>query len=213
MKLPQPFRSFSYILASQSPRRQQLMREMGFDFRVEIREIDETPADETDASGTSLIICEAKAAAFPAEELKEREILITADTLVWQEGKMLGKPADAEEAFRMLSTLSGKSHEVFTGVCLKSRHQQHSFFDRAEVFFRSLRPEQIKYYVDEYQPFDKAGAYGVQEWIGYIGVEKIIGSFYNVMGLPTQLLIPELERFLVEEERILLMTPTIKDPK
>ena len=120
------------------------------------------------------------------------ELMITADTIVWLDGKVLGKPHDCEDALQMLQAMSGKTHEVFTGVCLTTTEKQHSFFARTEVRFSILSEEEIAYYVDHFHPMDKAGAYGVQEWIGYIGVEYISGSYYNIMGLPVQRLYKEL---------------------
>lgn len=201
--LPPPFNRFRYILASQSPRRQQLLKGMGFIFEIIIREIEEIVPVSVTGPDIAIYISEAKAKAFDNHELLPGTILITADTIVWHKGKMLGKPADATEAGAMLKLLSDSRHEVFTGVTLKSGHQVYSFCDTTEVDFRPLTEAQIDFYIREYQPFDKAGAYGVQEWIGYVGVESITGSFYNVMGLPTQKLYPELENFLLKEEALL----------
>ena len=119
-------------------------------------------------------------------------VVVTADTIVWIDNRVLGKPAGREDAVHMLETLSGNMHQVYTGVCLTTNHQRRTFFDESKVFFRPLSDEEIAFYVDRYQPYDKAGAYGIQEWIGYIGVRAIEGSFYNVMGLPIQRLYREL---------------------
>ncbi|MHC1708159.1 MAG: Maf family nucleotide pyrophosphatase [Bacteroidales bacterium] len=197
--LPPPFNQFKYILASQSPRRQQLFKGMGFDFEIIVREINEVVPDHISGQQIAMYLSEAKADAFRSEELPLNTILITADTIVWLDGKMLGKPAGYQEARQMLQQLSNNRHEVFTGVTFKSCNNLFTFCDTTEVDFHRLSGAQIDFYINEYQPFDKAGAYGVQEWIGYIGVESIIGSFYNVMGLPTQKLYPELERFLLHE--------------
>jgi len=175
---------------------------MGFSFTVEVREIAETVPDHLEGPAIAVYLSEAKADAFPVHDIPQDTIIITADTIVYQDGRMLGKPVDATDACHILARLSGAKHEVFTAVTLKSRKQQHSFFDRTEVIFRPLSMEQIRYYVERYRPFDKAGAYGVQEWIGYIAVEEIHGSFYNVMGFPTQKLYPELEAFLLNEFKV-----------
>ncbi len=128
--------------------------------------------------------------------LPANTLLITADTIVWLDGECIGKPLDEQDAKIMLLKLSGKRHTVATGVCLRTRERQHSFFVNTEVFFRQLEPDEIDYYVAHYQPLDKAGAYGIQEWIGYIGVERIEGSYFNVMGLPVQRLYTELKQFI-----------------
>ncbi len=197
-----PYDRFRYILATRSPRRQQLFEGMGFSFIIEVREIPEEVPDHLKGPAIAVYLSEAKAAAFAAEEIPEKTIVITADTIVYQDAKMLGKPVDAGDACNILARLSGAMHEVFTAVTLKSRNQQRTFFDRTKVIFRPLSMEQIRFYVDQYKPFDKAGAYGVQEWIGYIAVEEIHGSFYNVMGFPTQKLYPELEAFLLNEMQV-----------
>ena len=129
------------------------------------------------------------------ELLTEKVILITADTIVWHQDRLIGKPIDLDDAFQILSNLSGDMHEVVTGVCLRSKNQKRVFYSHSKVFFRDLSSEEIRYYAQKYKPLDKAGAYGIQEWIGYIGIEKIEGSFYNVMGLPTQQLYHELFEF------------------
>ena len=136
-----------------------------------------------------------KADAYPGE-LGPAQILLTADTLVWQDGKELAKPGNRDDAIAMLKLLSGRSHEVFTGVCLKAPARMHSFYALTEVRFSSLETEEIQYYVDQYRPFDKAGSYGIQEWIGHIAVEGIVGSYFNVMGLPVQKVYHELKSFI-----------------
>ncbi len=197
--LPEKFKRYQYILASKSPRRQYLLKELGFQFRVEVRETRETFPDGLKAPEIVMYLSTQKADAFPAGDLQENELLITADTIVWFENQVLGKPADAEEAVNILSRLNGRMHEVFTGVSLKTREKAVQFYDRSAVWFKSLTTAEIAHYVNHYQPFDKAGAYGVQEWIGYVGVEKIEGSFFNVMGFPTHKFYEYLEQFIENE--------------
>lgn len=191
------FPSFSHlklILASKSPRRQYLLKELGLSFEIITKEVDETFPSELKAQEIPLYLCEHKANAFD-RELNDNTIVITADTIVWVEGQVLNKPVDYADAVRMLELLSGKMHEVYTAVCLKSKKHTSSFYALTKVYFKHLSPEEIHYYVTNYQPYDKAGAYGAQEWIGYIGVEKIEGSYFNVMGLPVKELYEELLKF------------------
>lgn len=178
------------ILASKSPRRQDLLSQMGIDFRVVLKEVDESYPDKLSSREIAVHISEKKARAF--DESITNEIVITADTIVSIADYILGKPEDAVHAFEMLSILSGQKHEVITGVTLLKDHSFVSFFDVTEVYFRSLTPDQINYYIEKYKPFDKAGAYGIQEWIGFVGIERIVGSYPNVMGLPTHRLYKEL---------------------
>ena len=171
------------ILASGSPRRQQLLQDMGFDFSVVVREVDESfPAGLTPEE-TVLHIVRKKAAAYA--DLAGQSLVITADTIVVLDQQILGKPADAEEATRMLGALSGRAHQVITGVALSHDGQHTAFFESTEVVFAHLDAAAIRYYVDHYRPYDKAGAYGIQEWIGMVGITAIHGDYYNVMGLPT----------------------------
>ena len=173
---------YQIILASNSPRRKELMSGLGVDYVVRtLPDVDESyPADLAGAAIPEYISCE-KADAYRSI-MQPGELLITADTIVWLDGKVLGKPEGREGAVEMLRSLSGKSHQVFTGVCLTTTEWQKSFTAASDVEFDVLSEEEIRYYVDKYQPMDKAGAYGVQEWIGYIGVKSISGSFYNIMG-------------------------------
>lgn len=184
------------ILASKSPRRQHLMREMGLEFEVRLHAVDESFPVNLRKEEVAVFLCEKKAAAFTAEEIRENEILITADTIVCLGDEILNKPANRAEAIEMLQKLSGVSHEVITGVCLRSNQKQHSFFVNTTVYFKKLTGSEIEYYVDRYKPFDKAGSYGIQEWIGFIGIERIVGSYFNVVGLPTARLYAELKRFI-----------------
>lgn len=180
------------ILASKSPRRQELLSLMGIDFKVVLKEVDESYPDGLSPAEIAVYISEKKARAF--DESIENEIVITADTIVSLNGQILGKPETPEHAIEMLSALSGKRHEVITGVSLLKEHILHSFYDLSEVFFKPLSADEINYYVAACHPMDKAGAYGIQEWIGMIAVEKIIGSYSNIVGLPTQRLYLELCR-------------------
>lgn len=170
------------ILASNSPRRQELLKDAGFQFDVFTRNIDESIPEKTPIELVAKIISELKNKAY--RELLNDEIILTSDTIVVSDDMVLGKPKNKKEAAEMLQKLSGKAHDVISGVCISSMQKSIIFDDITQVFFKELSTEQINYYIDQYQPFDKAGAYGIQEWIGMIGVEKIIGSYYNVMGLP-----------------------------
>ena len=185
---------YQIILASNSPRRKELMSGLGVDYVVRtLPDVDESyPADLAGAAIPEYI-SRKKADAYRSI-MQPGELLITADTIVWLDGKVLGKPEGREGAVEMLRSLSGKSHQVFTGVCLTTTEWQKSFTAASDVEFDVLSEEDIRYYVDKYQPMDKAGAYGVQEWIGYIGVKSISGSFYNIMGLPIQKLYGELKK-------------------
>lgn len=185
---------YQIILASNSPRRKELMSGLGVDYVVRtLPDVDESyPADLAGAAIPEYI-SRKKADAYRSI-MQPGELLITADTIVWLDGKVLGKPEGREGAVEMLRSLSGKSHQVFTGVCLTTTEWQKSFTAASDVEFDVLSEEEIRYYVDKYHPMDKAGAYGVQEWIGYIGVKSISGSFYNIMGLPIQKLYGELKK-------------------
>ncbi len=178
------------ILASKSPRRQELLKLMGFDFQVVLREVDESYPNELSPSEIAVFISEKKARAF--DLMIENEVVITADTIVSLDGKILGKPENEDHAFEILSALSGKKHDVITGVSLLKNHRIFSFYELTEVFFREITAEQIRYYINTCKPMDKAGAYGIQEWIGLVAVDKINGSYSNVVGLPTHRLYTEL---------------------
>ncbi|MGN0187365.1 MAG: Maf-like protein [Paludibacteraceae bacterium] len=174
------------ILGSQSPRRQELLRGLDIDFTVRtIAGHDECYPDTLQGAEIPLYLARQKAAAL-LPTLTADDLLITADTIVWLDGKVYGKPADAADAKHMLHALSGRTHEVITGVCVTNTARQESFSTITKVTFASLDDNEIDYYIAKYRPFDKAGSYGVQEWIGYIGVERLEGSYYNVMGLPIQ---------------------------
>ena len=185
-------KKFNIVLASNSPRRKELMSGLGVDYVVKtLPDVDESYPDTLQGEEIPAYISREKAEAYQSM-IEPDELLITADTIVWMNGEVLGKPKDREDAIRMLRKLSGASHKVITGVCLTTKGWQNSFTVTTDVTFAVLSEEEIVYYVDKYSPMDKAGAYGVQEWIGFIGVESISGSYYNVMGLPVQKLYREL---------------------
>ena len=181
------------ILASNSPRRKQLMHDIGFEFIVKTKETDESFSENIPLIEVPIYLAEKKANAFK-NELKN-EIIITADTVVIIGDEILNKPADEKEAFEMLSLLSGRKHEVITGVCLLSENKKVLFSDLTEVFFKVLSKQEIIFYINKYKPFDKAGSYGAQEWMGMVAIEKIIGSYFNVMGLPVHKVYEELIKF------------------
>jgi septum formation protein len=172
------------ILASKSPRRQELLKLMDIDFRVVLKEVDESYPEHLSPEEIVVHIAEKKARAFD-EDIND-EVVLTADTIVTIDGLILGKPESQEHAVEMLQMLSGKVHQVITGVCLLYKHQYNKFFDVSEVFFRKLSDAEINHYVQTYNPMDKAGSYGIQEWIGLVGIERINGSYTNVVGLPTE---------------------------
>lgn len=185
-------KKFKIVLASNSPRRQELLAGLGVDYVVRtLPDVDESYPDTLSGEAIPAYIAREKADAYRSM-IQPDELIITADTIVWLDGKVLGKPTDRAEAVEMLRLLSGKSHEVCTGVCLTTCEWQKGFTAMTEVKFATLTEEEIVYYVEKYAPMDKAGAYGVQEWIGFVGVEAISGSYYNVMGLPIQKLYQEL---------------------
>lgn len=185
-------KKFNIVLASNSPRRKELMSGLGVDYVVKtLPDVDESYPDTLQGEEIPAYISREKAEAYQSM-IEPDELLITADTIVWMNGEVFGKPKDREDAIRMLRKLSGASHQVITGVCLTTKGWQNSFTVTTDVTFAVLSEEEIVYYVDKYSPMDKAGAYGVQEWIGFIGVESISGSYYNVMGLPVQKLYREL---------------------
>lgn len=184
---------YQIILASNSPRRKELLSGLGLNYEVRtLPGIDESYPDTLQGEEIPVYISSKKASAY-LDTLKDDELLITADTIVWLDGRVLGKPADEKEACQMLRDLSGKTHQVITGVTLATTTFQKSFASVSQVTFAPLTEEEISYYVNHYHPMDKAGSYGVQEWIGFIGVERIEGSYFNVMGLPVQRLYRELK--------------------
>ena len=188
------FKNHKIILASGSPRRQQFLKELEIDFEIRLKEIEEIYPDHLKAEEITNFLAKLKASAFE-NELQDNEVLITSDTIVWLDNKALGKPSDATHALRMLTEMSGKTHKVITSVCIKTTEKELVFHDETLVTFASLTLEEIKYYLKNYQPFDKAGSYGIQEWIGLVAIEKIEGSYANVVGLPTYKLYKELMKF------------------
>ena len=188
-------KQYQVVLASKSPRRQELLRGMGVDFIILTKETPETFPPEMPWDEVPVHLSLQKSLAFSDAELPADYLLITADTVVISEGEILGKPKDAADAVRMLEQLSGKVHHVVTGVTVRSKERRESFAARSEVTFAPLERDEIDYYIERYQPFDKAGAYGIQEWIGYVGISGLEGSFYNVMGLPTRKLYQVLKGF------------------
>jgi septum formation protein len=175
---------YSLILASGSPRRQQFFKDLDLEFEIRLKEIEEVYPPELKAGEITNYLAELKANAFEGE-LNENEILITSDTIVWHNNKALGKPKDEQDAFAILKSLSNATHEVITSVCFKTKEKSEIISEITKVTFNTLSDESIRYYLTHYKPYDKAGAYGIQEWIGFIGVAKIEGSYTNVMGMPT----------------------------
>ncbi|MFM7896883.1 MAG: Maf-like protein [Flavobacterium sp.] len=182
------------ILASGSPRRQQFFKEMDLHYTIHLKEIEEIYPEHLQAEEITNFLAELKANAFE-NDLKENDILVTSDTIVWLKGKALGKPKDYNDAFKMLQELSNQTHEVITSVCLKSLDKTEVFHCVTKVTFSDLSDEAIRYYLDNYKPFDKAGSYGIQDWIGLIGISKIEGSYTNVVGLPTEILFQKLMNY------------------
>lgn len=176
--------NYTLILASGSPRRQQFFKDLDLNFEIRLKEIEEVYPPELQAEAITNYLAELKASAFEGE-LKENEILITSDTIVWYNNKALGKPKNEEDAFAILQSLSNATHEVITSVCFKTKAKTDTIFEVTKVTFNALSDQVIYYYLDHYKPYDKAGAYGIQEWIGFVGVAKIEGSYTNVMGMPT----------------------------
>jgi septum formation protein len=175
-------KNYKLILASGSPRRQQFMRDLDVDFEVRLKDVEEIYPDNLQGAEITDFLALLKARAL--DDLADNEIVITSDTIVWHENKALGKPKDYEDAFSILSSLSGKTHEVITSVCIINAGTNKVFNETTRVTFNTLSDEEIKYYLDNYKPFDKAGAYGIQEWIGLVAIAKIEGSYANVVGLP-----------------------------
>lgn len=196
MLLHKKLENYNLILASASPRRRQLLADCGIQFTLaEKFECDETFPATMPCCEVAQHISALKSNSYP-NPLSEKDILLTADTVVIAENKILGKPADRAEAVEMLTLLSGRKHTVITGVTIRTATHTHSFSVESSVYFRALTSEEMDYYIDTYKPFDKAGAYGIQEWIGYVAIEGIEGSFFNVMGLPVQRLYVELDLFI-----------------
>ena len=186
-------KKYRIILASASPRRRELLAGLDVDFVVRaLPDVDESFPVELQGGEIPLYISRKKADAY-RPVMADDELVITADTIVWLDGAALGKPASEDDARRMLRNMSGKTHSVFTGVTVTTKGEQRCFVAQSDVTFDTLTDEEIEYYVQRYRPMDKAGSYGVQEWIGYIGITGIVGSYFNVMGLPVQRLYKELK--------------------
>lgn len=186
-------KGYNIVLASNSPRRKELLSGLGLKFEVKVLpDVDESYPKNLLPEEVPIYIASKKANANRVN-MANNDLLITADTVVICNGKILGKPKNAAEAYEMLNFLSGKVHQVVTGVCLTTIKEQRKFSATSDVTFKNLTSEEVEYYIQNFKPYDKAGAYGIQEWIGYIGVTKINGSFFNVMGLPVQRLYGELE--------------------
>ncbi len=182
--LKQKLANYSIILASGSPRRQQFFKDLDLEFEIRLKEIEEIYPPELKAGEITNYLAELKANAFEGE-INDNEILITSDTIVWHKDKALGKPKDKEDAFAILKSLSNATHEVITSVCFKTKNKTELISEITKVTFNPLTDAVIDYYLEHYKPYDKAGAYGIQEWIGFIGVAKVEGSYTNVMGMPT----------------------------
>lgn len=174
---------YNIILASGSPRRQKFLKELDIDFEIRLKDVEEIYPDHLKAEEITDFLAELKAAAL-TDTLSDNDILITSDTIVWHKDKALGKPTDKEDAFEMLKSLSGNTHDVITSVCIKNSSKSVTFNETTKVTFNTLTDEEINYYLENYRPYDKAGAYGIQEWIGLVAIAKIEGSYVNVVGLP-----------------------------
>ena len=188
---------YKIILASRSPRRQHLLHELGLKFDVVIREYEELYPEGMSGEEIARYVAHEKAASFK-NEISDNEIVIAADTIVWCNNKVLGKPLNQKDAVCILKEISGNTHEVITGVSLLSKSKDFTFSESTKVTFEALSDEEINYYIDNYKPYDKAGAYGIQEWIGIIACSHIDGSYFNVVGLPVQRLYKEICRFLLK---------------
>ena len=182
------------ILASASPRRQQLLNGLNIPFEVRVIPTDESFPENLSAFEIPIHIAQLKSKVFESL-LKDNEIIITADTVVWIEGEVLNKPSDRQEAIAMLTKLSGKMHQVFTAVCISSSNNQCLFYDETRVYFKQLTLQEIEFYIDNYKPYDKAGSYGAQDWIGLVAIDRLEGSYFNVMGLPIHLVYENLKEF------------------
>ena len=188
--LKQKLSKYNIILASKSPRRQQFLKDLDIQFTIQLKEIEEVYPSTLKGAFITDFLADLKSKPFT--DLKENDLLITSDTIVWLDGKALGKPKDKSDAIKTLQQLSGKMHQVITSVSIKGKNFQTIINDTTNVYFKKLTMDEITFYVENHQPYDKAGSYGIQEWIGFIGIEKIEGSYFNVMGLPVQKLYKEL---------------------
>ncbi|TXD51746.1 MULTISPECIES: Maf-like protein [unclassified Polaribacter] len=188
--LKEKLKEYNVILASKSPRRQQFFKDLEIDFTIQLKEVEEIYPQELKGTQITDFLADLKSKAFT--DVSEKDILITSDTIVWLENKALGKPKDAQEAFKMLRSLSNKTHEVITSICIKNKDFHKIINDVTTVSFKEISNDEINYYIKNYKPFDKAGGYGIQEWIGFIAITSIEGSYFNVVGLPVHKLYKEL---------------------
>lgn len=191
--LKEHLKNYNIILASGSPRRQQFLKDLNIDFTIQLKEIEEIYPPHLKGKEITDYLAELKSSAFT--NLNKNDILITSDTIVWLEGKAIGKPKDKEDAIAIFKKMSGKKHQVFTSICIKTKTDLKIINDKTDVYFKELSDDEINYYLDKFLPYDKAGGYGIQDWIGLIGVDKIDGSYFNVMGLPVHKLYAELLKF------------------
>jgi septum formation protein len=191
--LSNKLKKYNLILASKSPRRQQFLKDLGLDFEIQLKEVEEVYPNQLKGIEITDFLAELKSKPF--ENLSSNDILITSDTIVWLNDEAIGKPKDKQDAVRILNKLSGKKHQVITSICIKTSKSIKIVNDITEVYFKELTSEEINFYLNNFKPFDKAGSYGIQDWIGFIGVEKIEGSYFNVMGLPVHKLYTELSKF------------------
>lgn len=193
--LREKLRNYNIILASGSPRRQQFMRELDLNFEIRLSDVEEVYPDTLQGAEITDFLAKLKASAL-TDTLKENDILITSDTIVWHENKALGKPKDQDDALQMLMSLSGKTHEVITSVCIKTIAGTDTFNETTKVTFNTLTEDEVKYYLNNYKPYDKAGAYGIQEWIGLVAIAKVEGSYVNVVGLPVDKVYQHLKKLI-----------------
>jgi septum formation protein len=192
---------YNLLLGSKSPRRQELLKALGLHYSLVEIEVDEVYPSHLQGAEIARYLCELKADAYGPTLIAPDSILVTADTIVWLDGKYIGKPSGKKEAIEMLKKLSGKQHSVFTGICLRSQTRKTVFHAHTLVKFRELTQDEIEFYIAHHKPYDKAGSYGIQDWIGYIGIIGIEGCYYNVMGFPVQMFYSELEKFISESMR------------
>lgn len=185
--LQELLKPYNLILASGSPRRQQFFKDLGLDFEIRLKPIEENYPETLKRFEITNYLAELKSIPFE-NELTEKDILVTSDTIVWFNDKALGKPKNEDEAYKMIRSLSGKTHEVISSISVKTKHTHKTVYDVTKVSFKELTDDEIYYYINNFSPYDKAGAYGIQEWFGFIAVTKLEGSYFNVMGLPTHLL-------------------------
>lgn len=190
---------YNLLLGTKSPRRRELLQALGLSYSLVEIEVEEIFPSGLEGAEIAEYLCELKADAFDQNQIEKDSILVTADTIVWFNGHYIGKPSDKKEAIGMLKKLSGKQHSVYTGICLKSKYSKTVFHAHTCVNFRELNLDEIEYYVSHHKPFDKAGSYGIQDWIGYIGITGIEGCYYNVMGFPVQMFYERLNAFIEQD--------------